>query len=162
MVLLQRLPKEDQSGILKRGDPSRMRRGPIGLAVVALIGDGDARVDILADGQRRLELRAVARLATGQNTPDRLSRQNRFHMLFQLPSSLGKARQVMLCTVNQCKASQNVRSPCLGSPRLDWTASNTSSTIDQSRAVIPVGMSGCLAGHAVIRHQPVRESVKNA
>jgi hypothetical protein len=30
------------------------------------------------------------------NTPDRLSRQNRFHMLFQLPNSLGRARQLML------------------------------------------------------------------
>lgn len=33
------------------------------------------------------------------NTPDRLSRQNRFHTEFQLPYSAGSARQVMLCTV---------------------------------------------------------------
>lgn len=33
------------------------------------------------------------------NTPERLSRQNRFHTLFHLPYSLGSARQVMLCTV---------------------------------------------------------------
>ena len=32
-------------------------------------------------------------------TPRRLSRQKRFQTLFQLPNSLGKARQVMLCTV---------------------------------------------------------------
>ena len=32
------------------------------------------------------------------NTPERLSRQNRFQMLFQLPNSAGSARQVMLCT----------------------------------------------------------------
>jgi hypothetical protein len=30
------------------------------------------------------------------NTPLWLSRQNRFHTLFQLPNSAGKARQVML------------------------------------------------------------------
>ena len=30
------------------------------------------------------------------NTPRWLSRQNRFQMLFDLPNSLGKARQVML------------------------------------------------------------------
>ena len=30
---------------------------------------------------------------------DRLSRQNCFHTLFQLPNSLGNARQVMLWTV---------------------------------------------------------------
>ena len=33
------------------------------------------------------------------NTPERLSRQNRFQTLFQLPYSLGNARHVMLCTV---------------------------------------------------------------
>jgi len=33
------------------------------------------------------------------NTPDRLSRQNRFQTLFHLPKWLGSARQVMLCTV---------------------------------------------------------------
>ena len=33
------------------------------------------------------------------NTPERLSRQNRFQMLFQLPNSAGNARHVMLCTV---------------------------------------------------------------
>ncbi len=33
------------------------------------------------------------------NVPDWLSRQNRFHTLFQLPRSGGSARHVMLCTV---------------------------------------------------------------
>jgi hypothetical protein len=33
------------------------------------------------------------------NTPERLSRQNRFHTLFHLPNSSGSARHVMLCTV---------------------------------------------------------------
>jgi hypothetical protein len=33
------------------------------------------------------------------NTPERLSRQNRFQTLFHLPNSLGSARHVMLCTV---------------------------------------------------------------
>ena len=33
------------------------------------------------------------------NTPERLSRQNRFQTLFQLPNRPASARQVMLCTV---------------------------------------------------------------
>ena len=33
------------------------------------------------------------------NTPDRLSRENRFQTLFQLPKSFGRARQVTLWTV---------------------------------------------------------------
>jgi hypothetical protein len=34
-----------------------------------------------------------------EETLDRLRRQNRFHTLFQLPNSLGNARQVILWTV---------------------------------------------------------------
>ena len=52
------------------------------------------------------ELDQVCRLAASasscknaSNTPERLSRQNRFHTLFHLPNSPGSARQVMLCTV---------------------------------------------------------------
>jgi hypothetical protein len=54
------------------------------------------------------ELDQVCRLAAfrqqlekASNTPERLSRQNRFHIhtLFHLPNSLGRARHVMLCTV---------------------------------------------------------------
>jgi len=137
------------------------------LAVISLVRHGNAWADVWADVERRLELRAIAGLATGQveiervaveiglevdfgretaaraaerlamlppfapaaetwaravvlskswtkcavclhsasnwkkasNTPERLSRQNRFHTLFQLPNSLGSPRQVMLCTV---------------------------------------------------------------
>ncbi len=150
-----------------RRDAARACGRPIGLAVVSLVRDRDARPNVGADGKRRFELCAVADLAPGQvevervaveiglevdfgretaaraaeclamlppfapaaetwaravvlsknwtrcavwllsasnwknasNTPDRLSRQNRFHTLFQLPNSLGSARQVMLCTV---------------------------------------------------------------
>src|SRR3954453_21469331 len=49
-------------------------------------------------------------------------------------------------------ASRNLRSSCPGSLRLDLAASNTSRTVNQSRSVIPVSMSGSPdAGHAVIR-----------
>ncbi len=47
--------------------------------------------------RRRAGLREE--LENTSNTPERLSRQNRFQMLFQLPNSAGSARQVMLCTV---------------------------------------------------------------
>jgi hypothetical protein len=67
-----------------------------------------------------------------------------FQTLFQLPKSFGRARQVMLWTVKKCTASRNLRSSCPGSPRLDRAASNTSSTIVQSRSVIPVSMAGSL------------------
>ena len=50
------------------------------------------------------------------NTPERLSRQNRFQMLFQLPNAAGRARHVMLWTVKKCSASKNFRSSCPGSP----------------------------------------------
>jgi hypothetical protein len=137
------------------------------VAVIPLVRYRDARADIRADIERRLELCVVACLAAGQvevervaveigldvdfgretaaraaerlamlppfapaaetwaravvlsknwtrcavwlhsasnwknasNTPERLSRQNRFHTLFQLPYSRGSARHVMLCTV---------------------------------------------------------------
>jgi hypothetical protein len=44
-------------------------------------------------------LRSASNSKNASNTPDRLSRQNRFQTLFQLPNSLGSARQVMLWTV---------------------------------------------------------------
>jgi hypothetical protein len=44
-------------------------------------------------------LRSANNWKKASNTPERLSRQNRFHMLFHLPNSLGSARHVMLCTV---------------------------------------------------------------
>ncbi len=150
-----------------RRDAARAGSRPIGLAVISLVGDCNARLDVWADVERRLKLCAVAGLAPSQvevervaveislevdfgretaaraakrlvllppfapaaetcaravvlskswtkcavwlhsasswknasNTPERLSRQNRFHTLFQLPNSLGSARQLMLCTV---------------------------------------------------------------
>jgi hypothetical protein len=44
-------------------------------------------------------LHSASSWKNASNTPERLSRQNRFHTLFQLPNSLGSARQLMLCTV---------------------------------------------------------------
>ena len=41
-------------------------------------------------------LHSASNWKNASNTPDRLSRQNRFHTLFQLPNSLGSARHVML------------------------------------------------------------------
>ena len=147
-----------------RGDAARAGGVAVGLAVISLVGHRDARADIRADVERRLELDAVADLAAGEvevegasvevglevdfggeataraperlvllppfapaaetcaravvlsknwtrcavslhsasnwkntsNTPERLSRQNRFQTLFQFPYSLGNARQVML------------------------------------------------------------------
>jgi hypothetical protein len=44
-------------------------------------------------------LNSASNWKNASNTPERLSRQNRFHKLFHLPNWLGSARQVMLCTV---------------------------------------------------------------
>lgn len=44
-------------------------------------------------------LHSASNWKKASNTPERLSRQNRFHTLFHLPNSLGRARHVMLCTV---------------------------------------------------------------
>jgi hypothetical protein len=43
-------------------------------------------------------LHSASNWKKASNTPERLSRQNRFHTLFQLPYSRGSARHVMLCT----------------------------------------------------------------
>ena len=43
-------------------------------------------------------LRSASNWKMASNTPERLSRQNRFQTLFHLPNSLGSARQEMLCT----------------------------------------------------------------
>ena len=44
-------------------------------------------------------LHSASNWKNASNTPERLSRQNRFHTLFHLPNSPGSARHVMLCTV---------------------------------------------------------------
>jgi hypothetical protein len=44
-------------------------------------------------------LHSASNWKKASNTPERLSRQNRFHTLFHLPNSAGSARHVMLCTV---------------------------------------------------------------
>jgi hypothetical protein len=83
-------------------------------------------------------------LEEAANTPVRLSRQNRFQTLFQLPNLAGKARQVMLCTVKKWIACRNLRSLWPASPRLDCTASNTVSARSQSASVICVSIAGSL------------------
>src|ERR1700756_684445 len=52
-----------------------------------------------------VSLHAVSNWKKASNTPDRLSRQNRFQTLFQLPNRSGNARQVMLWTGKECSAS---------------------------------------------------------
>src|SRR5271165_6838267 len=49
-----------------RCDAARERRRPVGLAVISLVRHRNARADVGADVERRLELCAVAGLATGQ------------------------------------------------------------------------------------------------
>ena len=44
-------------------------------------------------------LHSARRWKNASNTPERFSRQDRFHTLFHLPYPLGCARHVMLCTV---------------------------------------------------------------
>ncbi len=44
-------------------------------------------------------LHSASNWKNASNTPERLSRQNRFHTLFHLPNSPGSARHVMLCNV---------------------------------------------------------------
>jgi hypothetical protein len=59
-----------------------------------------ARTTVLSNIWRRcaLSLRSASNWKNASNTPRRLSRQNRFHTLFQFPNSFGSARQVMLWT----------------------------------------------------------------
>jgi hypothetical protein len=60
-----------------------------------------ARAVVLSNSWTRCAvwLHSASSWKNASNTPERLSRQNRFHTLFHLPNSLGSARQVMLCTV---------------------------------------------------------------
>ena len=46
-----------------------------------------------------VSLHSASAWKNASNTPERLSRQNRFQTLFHLPYSMGNARHVMLCTV---------------------------------------------------------------
>ena len=70
--LVETLRKEPASmlGVLPprddRGDAARAGGVAFGLAVVSLVGHRDARADIRADVERRLELDAVAGLAAGE------------------------------------------------------------------------------------------------
>src|SRR6185295_7930839 len=60
-----------------------------------------ARAVVLSNNCTRCSvwLHPASNWKKASNTPERLSRQNRFHTLFHLPNSAGSARQVMLCTV---------------------------------------------------------------
>jgi hypothetical protein len=56
-----------------RCDPARECRRPVGLAVISLVRHRDARADVGADVERRLELCAVAGLSTGQVEVERIA-----------------------------------------------------------------------------------------
>ena len=56
-----------------RCDPARKCRRPIGLAVISLVRHRDARADVRADIERRLELCAVACLPAGQVEVERVA-----------------------------------------------------------------------------------------
>lgn len=85
-------------------------------------------------------LRPASAWKNASNTPLRLSREKRFHTLFQCPYPAGRARQVMLWTAKWCMASKKSRSSRPLSPRRERQPRNTSSTSAQSRSVIPVSM----------------------
>lgn len=72
------------------------------------------------------------------NTPALLSRENRFHTVFQCPYSLGSARQRTFSTVKKCSASRNLRSFSALRPRLGKHARNTSNVCSQSSSLIRV------------------------
>jgi hypothetical protein len=65
-----------------RGDAARSCRRAIYLAGVALVADGDARLNIWADVEQRFEMRRVGSLATGQIEGDDVARRVRFGMDF--------------------------------------------------------------------------------
>ena len=56
-----------------RCDAARECRRSVGLAVISLVRHHDARADVRADVERRLELCAVAGLATGQVEVERVA-----------------------------------------------------------------------------------------
>ena len=105
--------------------------------------DTCARTTVLSNICTRCAVGLISASAwkNASNTPDRLNRENRFHTLFQEPYSVGRARQVMLCTVKWCMARRNSRSSRPLSPLRDRQPRNTSSTTAQSRSVIPVSKS---------------------
>jgi hypothetical protein len=85
-----------------RGEPApRTAEGLIFLPPLAPAAETCARTTVLSKNCTTCAVLLVSARScrNASNTPERLSRQNRFQMLFQLPNSAGSARQVMLCTV---------------------------------------------------------------
>ena len=76
----------------------RLTRNTVAFAPAA---DTWARAVVLSKNWTKCAvwLHAASSWKNASNTPERLSRQNRFHTLFHLPNSLGSARHVTLCTV---------------------------------------------------------------
>ncbi len=60
---------------------------PVGLGVIALVGDGGAGSDIGSDIEQGLELTAVADLAAGQVEVERVAFEVRFEMDFRRESA---------------------------------------------------------------------------
>jgi hypothetical protein len=103
-----------------------------------------ARTTVLSNICTRcaLPLLSASRWKNASKVPFRLSRQNRFQTLFQLPYAAGSARQVMLCTEKKCRASRNLRSSRPLSPRPARAARNSATASAQSSSVIVVSMAG--------------------
>ena len=161
-----------------REPAARTAEGLILLPPFAPAAETCARTTVLSNTCTKCAVLLVSARSwkNASNTPDRLShlrchsprcrgrnlgqlRQNRFQTLFQLPYSLGSARQVRLWTVKKCIASRNLRSSWPGSPRRDCAASNTSSVMLQSFCVIPVSMARLHdTGRPLVRKNPIRES----
>jgi hypothetical protein len=86
------------AGLVHDTDPAGPWKRMSKLPPFAPAGETWARAVVLSKNCSKCAvwLPSASNWKKASNTPDRLSRQNRFHMLFQLPNSLGRARQLML------------------------------------------------------------------
>jgi hypothetical protein len=79
-----------------RIDDPRECRGPVRLTVISLVRHRDARADIGADVERRLELCAVARLAAGQMEVERVAVEVGFKVDFGREAATRAAERLAL------------------------------------------------------------------
>lgn len=64
------------------GDATLACRCAVGLAGIALVGDGGARLDVRAEAEQDREVRRIALLASGQVESDRMAVEVRLQMDF--------------------------------------------------------------------------------
>ena len=79
-----------------RGDAACARRGAIGAAVVALVGDRDPRGDVGTKIEGSLELGRVARLAPGQMEIERIAIEVGLEMDFGREAATRAAERLVL------------------------------------------------------------------